>query len=189
MTLARTATRADFVEVALDILEDKGYGGVTIGALCRGVGVSTGSFYHHFQSMDDFVSVLLRQWEDDQREAMRHAAQEASELRRIEIAKDLAGLFRHGAESAIRAWSLSNPEVLMVQRRVDAMRRANLVALIMRAGVDEAGADLLASVGMALLVGLQQLQDTGRHMADALDLYEGMILRSAQLDPNGVEAS
>ena len=181
MTRTRSVSRADYLDAAFDILEVSGHRGLTIGGLCGQVGVSSGSFYHHFDGMEDFVGVLLEKWEADQRDAMRAAAQEASELRRIEVAKRLAGLFRHQAESAIRAWSLASPRVLVVQQRVDAMRRANLAALVIRTGVDGETADLLASVGMALLVGMQQLDDTERHMADALDLYEGMILEAARL--------
>ncbi|MEI8081901.1 MAG: TetR/AcrR family transcriptional regulator [Actinomycetes bacterium] len=169
----------DYVMTAFDILEQKGHSGITLGELCSRLGVSTGSFYHHFDGMDGFVDVFVTRWESDQEVAMKAAASENSELRRILVAKELAAMFRHKAEAAIRAWSQSNPRVLEAQQRVDRMRRDNLAGLARRAGVDEHEADLLAAVGMAILVGMQQLQDTDRHMIEALNLYQQLIMRAA----------
>ncbi|MEI6620739.1 MAG: TetR/AcrR family transcriptional regulator [Actinomycetes bacterium] len=172
----------DYVSTAFDILEQRGHQGVTLGELCGRLGVSTGSFYHHFDGMDGFVDVVMTRWESDQEAAMRAAANEHSEMRRIQVAKELAAMFRHKAEAAIRAWSQSNARVLAAQQRVDRMRRDNLAGLARRAGVDEHQSDLLAAVGMAILVGMQQLQDTDRHMVEALDLYQQLIIRAAARD-------
>ena len=49
---ARRATRRDFVDCAFEILAESGHKGLTIHELCRKVGVSTGSFYHHFANWD-----------------------------------------------------------------------------------------------------------------------------------------
>lgn len=131
---ARRATRRDFVDCAFEILAESGHKGLTIHELCRKVGVSTGSFYHHFANWDEFVAALLTQWEGDQAQQMVEAATATSNLRRIEIARDLASMYQHGAEAAIRAWSLSNAQVRIAQEHVDDERRRHLVSLLRRSG-------------------------------------------------------
>ena len=168
---ARRATRRDFVDCAFEILAESGHKGLTIHELCRKVGVSTGSFYHHFANWDEFVAALLTQWEGDQAQQMVEAATATSNLRRIEIARDLASMYQHGAEAAIRAWSLSNAQVRIAQEHVDDERRRHLVSLLRRSGVADDRADLLASVGLAILVGLQQLEGGADKIPDAMHMY------------------
>lgn len=173
---ARRATRRDFVDCAFTILAESGHKGLTIHELCRHVGVSTGSFYHHFANWDEFVAALLTQWEGDQARQMAEAATATSNLRRIEIARDLASMYQHGAEAAIRAWSLSNTQVRIAQEHVDDERRRHLVSLLRRSGVADDRADLLASVGLAILVGLQQLEGGADKIPDAMRLYQSLVL-------------
>lgn len=173
---ARRATKRDFLDSAFAILADSGHMGLTIHGLCRRVGVSTGSFYHHFANWDEFVAALLSQWEDDQAQEMEQAATATSNLRRIEIARDLASMYQHGAEAAIRAWSLSNPQVRSAQQRVDDERRRHLVSLLRHSGVAADRADLLANVGLAILVGLQQLDGGAEKIPDAMHLYQQLVL-------------
>ena len=61
----RRATQRDFVDSGFAILAESGHRGLTIHRLCRHVGVSTGSFYHHFANWDHYVTVLLAHWEGD----------------------------------------------------------------------------------------------------------------------------
>lgn len=175
-TRARPASKRDFVDSAFAILATSGHTGLTIHELCRHVGVSTGSFYHHFANWDDFVSALLTQWEGDQERQMEHAATAQSQLQRIEIARDLASMYRHGAEAAIRAWSLSNPQVRTVQKRVDDARHRHLASLLRHSGVADDQADLVASVGLAILVGLQQLEGGAEKIPEAMRLYQSLVL-------------
>ena len=151
--------------------------------LCRHVGVSTGSFYHHFANWDHFVAALLAQWEGDQERQMNAAAAADSQLRRIEIARDLASMYQHATEAAIRAWSLSDEQVRRVQERVDDVRRRHLVSLLRHSGVAAERAELLASVGLAILVGLQQLQGGADKIPDAMRLYQSLVL--AAIPPAG----
>lgn len=188
---ARRATRRDFVDCAFEILAESGHKGLTIHELCRKVGVSTGSFYHHFANWDEFVAALLTQWEGDQAQQMVEAATATSNLRRIEIARDLASMYQHGAEAAIRAWSLSNAQVRIAQEHVDDERRRHLVSLLRRSGVADDRADLLASVGLAILVGLQQLEGGADKIPDAMRMYQSLVLAAIDShdsvgEPDGV---
>src|SRR5579884_2605293 len=56
------ANRTAYLECALDVLAESGADGLTIAELCGRLGVTKGSFYHHFAGMGEFVTALLAFW-------------------------------------------------------------------------------------------------------------------------------
>ncbi|MGW0907471.1 TetR/AcrR family transcriptional regulator [Streptomyces sp. NPDC002853] len=50
------------LDAALRVFADSGEQGVTVGALTKASGVSLGSLYHHFGSVDGLMSALLQRW-------------------------------------------------------------------------------------------------------------------------------
>lgn len=50
------------LDAALQVYADSGDQGVTVGALTKASGVSLGSLYHHFGSVDGLMSALLQRW-------------------------------------------------------------------------------------------------------------------------------
>ena len=152
-------TQEQYFAAALARLAGHGAEGLTIGALCRELGVTSGSFYHYFGGWDGFVDALLRHWEAEQTErvAALAATQPGTELRVAWLRREATAL-PHEAEAAIRAWGRGDERVRLVQERVDARRAAELRALVLELGVDPSRADRLATMGLALLVGMQQLQ-------------------------------
>jgi hypothetical protein len=79
----------------------------------------------------------------------------------------------HAAEAAIRAWSMNEPSVRDVQQRVDDARRKTVGKAIERVIGDQATAWVVTSVGMAMLVGYQQLTAAGESasLEQMLDEY------------------
>ncbi|MEJ2866151.1 TetR/AcrR family transcriptional regulator [Actinomycetospora sp. OC33-EN08] len=128
------ATRDGFFDAALRLLaaghDDGSEGarprpGLRLAPLCRAVGVTTGSFYHHFEGWDGFVAALLEHWETTETARLVEAAgREADAVQRLSLLTHLALTFPHEAEAAIRAWAHVDPRVAVVQRRVDDARRA-----------------------------------------------------------------
>ena len=54
--------KADYFDAGLELLASGGIGAVTISALCYRLGVTKGSFYHHFSSQTEFQDELLAYW-------------------------------------------------------------------------------------------------------------------------------
>lgn len=50
------------LDAALRVYADSGEQGVTVGALTKASGVSLGSLYHHFGSVDGLVAALTHRW-------------------------------------------------------------------------------------------------------------------------------
>lgn len=154
--MAETVTPDDYFVAGLDLLADEGPNGVTVASLCRRLGVTKGSFYHHFGGTPDFMVRLLRHWEGQEEQLLKEAQVRAERDRPTEVAK-LAATWavRHETETAVRALARTDPVAGQVLRRVDARREENLHRLFVHLGMDPHRATVLARVGMAILIGVQ----------------------------------
>ncbi|HEX4250650.1 MAG TPA: TetR/AcrR family transcriptional regulator [Pseudonocardia sp.] len=152
-------TQEQYFEAALARLAAHGVDGLTIGGLCSELGVTSGSFYHYFGSWAGFVAALLAHWEAEQTQRIVDQARAVVDPEiRLDLLRDQASGLPHNAEAAIRAWSQADEVVGQAQRRVDAMRRGQLREAVLGMGVPVERAERLATMGLALLVGLQQLE-------------------------------
>lgn len=157
-----TLSPTRYFEVALDLIAREGFESFTIAKLCQALGVTIGSFYHHFRSGRVFVQALYGYWETEH--ALRLVDQARSEpdpIARFELLKQLAADLPHGAEASIRAWSRSHPDAAEVQHRVDAARVAVVADTLRDLGVPAERAQLLATLSVAVLVGGQGMGHAG----------------------------
>lgn len=160
------------------ILADRGAVDLKIGPLCRRVGVTSGSFYHHFGGWSAFVEALLADWEAKQTHDIGEVALAASSdpYQRLDLLIGFAAGLPHRSEAAIRAWASRDPAVDRCQRRVDAARIQIAVAAVRAVGVAPADADRLASIGLSLIIGHQMLGRDQEEMAAAMSMYKDLIL-------------
>ena len=150
-------TPEDYFREALAVLGDYGSEALTIAVLCERLGITKGSFYHHFGGMPGFVTQLLDYWEREHSERliMISKAQPDPTLRIHNLTEIGVGL-PHASEAAIRAWARSSPEVAEVTERVDRRRERHLIDAISALGIDRAQARVLARIALNVLVGVQQ---------------------------------
>src|ERR1700753_1921671 len=94
--------REAFLNAAFPILAEKGFHDLTVEALCAELGVSRGSFYHHFTGMPQFVESLLAAWEYTLHEVLRSFA-ELDTLEATEGIYSAMSRWPVRAESALRA--------------------------------------------------------------------------------------
>jgi AcrR family transcriptional regulator len=152
-------TQDQYFEAALSQLAAQGAEGLTISWLCRALGVTSGSFYHYFGGWAGFVEALLTHWEAEQTQRIVELARAAaSPEQRLDVLRQQATALPHDAEAAIRAWGRGEERVSQTQQRVDARRHAALLAIVSDLGVRPEDAERLATTGLALLAGMQQLQ-------------------------------
>jgi AcrR family transcriptional regulator len=150
--------REDFFAAAFGLLASEGPDGLNVLALCRPLGVTRGSFYHHFDSVPAFVDELMAHWERTQSSELIARSERITDARdRNRLLTELGIGLPHAGEAALRAWSRSNPVVAGAQARVDRARWDHLVAANRDRGIPPARARTLASLALASLAGLQQL--------------------------------
>ena len=122
--MARSASPESFFDAAMRLLAGPGLPALRIGRLCREVGVTSGSFYHHFGNWDGFVAALLDHWATEEVDRLLDLVRrEQDPLERVELLKGLALTVPHDAETAIRRWAGTDEVVAAAQQRVDDRRR------------------------------------------------------------------
>jgi AcrR family transcriptional regulator len=160
MGLVAVTTRPAYFDAAMDLL---GSGApLTLASLCSAVGVTSGSFYHHFGSWDGFVEGLMADWELRETTELIAGIQGIQEdaEHRLHLVVDLALTVPHRAESAIRSWANANATVAATQRRVDRARRAFLADIVAELPASGTSSPrILATLLLATFIGLEQLGD------------------------------
>lgn len=151
-------TASDYFREAMAVLQESGFPALTAAGLCSRMGVTRGSFYHHFESFDDFVAQLLAYWE--QHYSRDLIAKSLSHDLRSQISKqaEFAISLPHGAEAAFRAWGTIDPRVAAAQQRVDRLRHGGLAESLRRHGISPEKADIYATIALATLAGMQVTQ-------------------------------
>lgn len=185
-----TCRPEDYFDAGLDLLAQEGPTSVTIARLCHALGVTKGSFYHHFSGIPEFLRRLLGHWEAHELALMAEAEGRAPLDHPTEVAK-LAATWsiRHEAETAIRALGRTDATAAETQQRVDLRREDTLTHLFIALGIEPGRSRVLARVGMAILIGTQQRDHpVDRHrLEEMLGEYQRWVEHAAATD-SGVRA-
>ncbi|MFF0545145.1 TetR/AcrR family transcriptional regulator [Nocardia thailandica] len=160
--MSRVVTKEQYFDTALTVVAEFGFRGLNIGMLCRRLGVTSGSFYHHFGSWQGFVDALLDDWENRQMIQLRALdVGTADPEHDVRALSELARALPHGAEAALRAWAANDPTVGATLTRVDDSRRRTLRRVIGGVVRDQTAAGTVTDLGMAVLIGYQQMAAAG----------------------------
>lgn len=158
------ADNRQWLDAGLQTLEEFGAPGLTIERLMERVGLTKGSFYHHFGGMAGFKTALLSHYEAKFTtlfiDMVEQRPDTGARIKLEWLLLDLVCAEEHGAdiEIALRAWALQDAEVGRAQERVDRIRVDYLRGLWLELSGD---ADQAAHVGDLLyliLIGAGQLR-------------------------------
>jgi AcrR family transcriptional regulator len=146
-------TRIEWIEAGLFLLEKDGHSALSAEKLARRLGVTRGSFYHHFQSTDDYADALLKQWFQVHTVEMLERAKGASPEEELNKLIDMTFSLSIELENAIRAWARTHPGVADIMARVEQIRIATLVALYTQITGDAIKGEVFAKIAYYGLVG------------------------------------
>jgi len=173
-----------WIDAATAILAQDGHSGLTIEQLTKRTGKTRGSFYHHFGSIDGFVTVLLAAWRERNTERVARLAASDPEpgARRTLIHQEALRLDAR-TELAIRNWAATDRKVLGACREVDRRRMEvlthDLLALAKANGqaLSPEDAEILAWIEYSSFVGAQMLAPEGKldALPDIGRLYDEML--------------
>lgn len=150
------ASKQDWLDAGLEILAEHGAPGLTIDRLVGMLGLTKGSFYHHFGGMPGFKTALLEHFEIEFTTRYIDVAEEgeaAPRLRLDRLLKLVLADKRPDAEVAVRAWSMQDEEAGQVQRRIDRSRMDYLRSLWQAHSGDAAEAKLMSQLLYFILIG------------------------------------
>ena len=148
----------DFFDEAMAVLSASGFPALTANGLCNRMGLTRGSFYHHFESFDDFVDQLLTYWEEHFSRDLIARSTSADLMTQARMQAEFAVDLPHEAEAALRAWGTVNQRVADALHEVDRLRHRELVASLRRHGVTARRAETYATIALTTLVGMQVSQ-------------------------------
>ena len=157
---AYCAALGHYLEAGYALLSSEGYRGLKLSAVCAHLSLTTGGFYHWFDSWQTYTDTLLADWSRQRTDALGALAASVSDpVERLETLLATTASLDLAAEAEIRVWSRVDPAVGEVQREVD-QRRFGVVLESMRALVGDEDAERFALWGYSVLVGSEQLSES-----------------------------
>lgn len=157
--MARRVGAQDYFDVTMDLLASEGYPALKQQRLCRALGVTTGSFYTHFGSWQEFTGRFLEHWTEQRTLQIAELADQAEDpVAALALLRERALTTPHRSEAAIRAWSLADPTVAATQARVDHLREEAIFRAMSKMFDDAEEARHFARTAMYVLVGFEQIE-------------------------------
>lgn len=153
--------RADWLDEGLVVVAVAGASGLRVDRLAGELGVTKGSFYHHFVDLADFRRALLGHYEEQCTSRHIRANEQLTALPPVQRLLALADAVLaeeetdHGLEARMRVWAGEDDDARDTVERVDARRLAYLEELAMGLLGDRERADDLARTIYYLLIGSQ----------------------------------
>lgn len=178
------ATTADYFSAARDLLVDGDPRKVTIDALCKRVGTTSGSFYHHFGGLDGFVDALADDWSARAIGAVQGSVTDLGDLRGARrLVNERILSQQHNLEAAFRAWGRTNPSMRAAVQRVDRARIAagQTMVAALNPLLDDTAIETFARIAVLILIGAQSYDpDTAADTsATALSAFSFLVERAA----------
>jgi AcrR family transcriptional regulator len=181
------ASKQDWLREGLRILAEQGAPALTIDRLANALGLTKGSFYHHFQGLQGYKAALLTFVEEVMADRVSAAtAVAATPIDGVTRLLDSTVVEASPFEVALRAWALQDDEVRAVQERVDGHRFTTVHSFCRQVVDDEERALVMSRLAQALMIGGSQLQPPLAPAARRQLITE--FLRLYHLDESALDA-
>lgn len=147
-------SKGDWLETGLKVLGETGVSGLTIERMAAELGVTKGSFYHHFKNIGDFERQLIAHWANQYLSTAATLPENPSELLPLldSIMSDAFGPVTE-PELAIRVWAHQDEMVRLYVEQVDAARRTFVLHVFRSVAENDDQAHLMADMLSTMLIG------------------------------------
>ncbi len=156
MTATGRFTRLDWLTLGVQRLSIEGPGALSLERLTAAAGRTKGSFYHHFQSRDDFLAALVEHWRETVVEAAARPYRDDPAAWPA-LLHDAPFQLNQPFERALRRLAADEPVVRAGVERVDRERIDSLTFLVSQLRGDLADPRAFATLMYAVIVGPQWL--------------------------------
>lgn len=149
-------TREDWIRKGLDMLSTEGYHAIMIDYLCAKFKITKGSFYHYFDSIDEYVRLLVKYWEKQVLMKIETVLQgTASPEEKISRMVDFSFSFSGKLELSLRAWALHNKLVKNLLVKMELRRIEIMTGMYADLGMPRKKAREFAELAHAAWIGIQ----------------------------------
>ena len=187
------ATRADWVNVAMDVLVSGGVEQVKVLGLSERLGVSRSSFYWYFKSRQDLLDGLLDHWQRTNTAALVAQAEAPAETVTGAVCNVFRcvvnpHLFSNALDFAIRDWARRSGAVRRALDLSDQRRVGALAAMFARYGYPEVEALTRARVLYYMQIGYddadlrETLEERMAYLPSYLLIFTGRAPRAEETD-------
>jgi AcrR family transcriptional regulator len=157
--------KAQWLSAGLEALRKGGVGSVRVERLAGDVGITKGSFYHHFRDRGALLDAVIEYWSREMTDAEFERIQTLRgglAARLVALAEDVLekGMGRY--DPAIRAWARADRKVAAAVAQVDRRRIKALAGLFDEGGFTPAEARTRARTFYTFLLGEPQVRAPAR---------------------------
>lgn len=147
-------SKQDWLEMGLKTLGQAGLKGLTIDRMALELGVTKGSFYHHFENAQDFEGQLLQYWADQYLTTSNSLPESPAELLALldTLMKETFGPVTE-PEIPIRMWAAHNENARSFVEEVDQFRRQFVFDIFLAVTKDKGRARLMADMLFTMTIG------------------------------------
>lgn len=185
----RNMSRGEWIAGAFDALCSGGIDGLRVEPLAKRLGVTKGSFYHHFANRRALHLAVLSEWErigtGQVIDTVAHAALDpGDQLRTLAYEAMMAHPTADAIEVAIRAWATKDQIVASAVSRVDDRRLEFVVDLLRCSGFSAALASRRAKLLYRIMIGEFTWSSAGGPKMSKQEIDEAvdLVLSSDGLD-------
>jgi AcrR family transcriptional regulator len=157
--------KAQWLSAGLEALRKGGVGSVRVERLAGDVGITKGSFYHHFRDRGALLDAVIEYWSREMTDAEFERIQTLRgglAARLVALAEDVLekGMGRY--DPAIRAWARADRKVAAAVAQVDRRRIKALAGFFEEGGFTPAEARTRARTFYTFLLGEPQVRAPAR---------------------------
>ncbi len=178
----RRFSKQDWITLGLQALSTGGSEAVKLEAICKAAGLTRGSFYHHFEDHESFLTGLALFWLESQTAEVSRAVDPQASAEEQNAALTKAAMeIDYRLELGMRELGRRLPEIDRIIKQADAIRLETISGIYQRRfGLKAETADGLAHIEYAAFSGIILLDPDISHARQTAlaDLYERTILRA-----------
>jgi AcrR family transcriptional regulator len=161
--------KAQWLSAGLEALRKGGVGSVRVERLAGDVGITKGSFYHHFRDRGALLDAVIEYWSREMTDAEFERIQTLRgglAARLVALAQDVLekGMGRY--DPAIRAWARGDRKVAAAVAQVDRRRIKALAGFFEEGGFTPAEARTRARTFYTFLLGEPQVRAPAREAGE-----------------------
>lgn len=178
----RKASRESWIAGAFEALRTGGIDALRVEPLAVRLGVTKGSFYHHFENRRDLHMAMLDAWEQRGTSEIIAEVDAAADSDPVDMLHRLARRtmapdpVSDGIENSIRAWARTDSDVAATASRVDTRRVDYAASLLRSAGLAAPVARRRAMLFYRVLIGEFMWRSSGGPTATERELRETVEL-------------